>query len=78
MCLASTFTGATTVSGGTLVAGGSLAAALSATDAVTVNSGGTLLLGASNQINDNATMTLAGDRRQRLQGGAASAQDAYL
>ena len=56
-----TFTGTTVISGGTLIAAGASAnGALRATTAITVNSGGTLLLGANNQINNAATMTLAG------------------
>ena len=55
-----TYAGGTIVNGGTLtlVAGGM--GALGATSGVTVNSGGTLLLGANNQINNTAMMTLAG------------------
>ena len=55
-----TFSGSTTVSGGTLTAAGSSGSALGSTSSITVNSGGTLLLGASDQIKDTATMTLAG------------------
>jgi autotransporter-associated beta strand protein len=57
---ANTFTGATTVSGGTLILATSSGSALGSTSAITLNSGGTLLLGANNQINDTGTMTLAG------------------
>jgi autotransporter-associated beta strand protein len=59
---ANTYSGTTTVNGGTLtVAGGAgPAAALSSTSGITVNSGGTVLLGASDQINNTATVTLAG------------------
>jgi fibronectin-binding autotransporter adhesin len=57
---ANTFTGATTISGGTLKVATSSGSALGTTSAVTVNSGGTLLLGASNQINNTAPITLAG------------------
>jgi autotransporter-associated beta strand protein len=57
---ANTFTGATTVNGGTLVLANGSGSALGATSAVTVNSGGTLFLGASNQINNTATITLNG------------------
>jgi autotransporter-associated beta strand protein len=55
-----TFNGATTVSGGTLLLSGSSGAALGSTSSITVNSGGTLQLGANDQINNSATMTLAG------------------
>jgi autotransporter-associated beta strand protein len=55
-----TFTGATVVDGGTLVAAGSTGSALASTSSITVNAGGTLLLGASNQINDSAGITLDG------------------
>ena len=57
---ANTFTGATTVNGGTLVLANGSGSALGATSAVTVNSGGTLFLGANNQINNTATITLNG------------------
>jgi fibronectin-binding autotransporter adhesin len=58
---ANTFTGATTVSGGTLTLSNlSTVGALGSTGSVTVNSGGTLMLGADNQINNAATMTLKG------------------
>jgi autotransporter-associated beta strand protein len=57
---ANTFTGSTTVSGGTLALAAASGSALGSTSSVTVNSGGTLLLGANNQINDSAPMTLAG------------------
>jgi fibronectin-binding autotransporter adhesin len=56
-----TFSGSTTINGGTLTAAaGGGNSALGATTAITVNTGGTLLLGASDQINNSATMTLAG------------------
>lgn len=54
------FSGATTVSGGTLTAAASSGSALKSTSSITVNSGGTLMLGAPNQINDAAPITLAG------------------
>ncbi len=57
---ANTFTGATTVNGGTLTLSSTSGSALGSTSSVTVNSGGTVLLGANNQINDTAPMTLAG------------------
>ena len=57
---ASTFNGSTTVSGGTLSAAASSGSALASTSSITVNSGGTLLLGASDQINNSAAMTLNG------------------
>ena len=55
-----TFSGPTQVSAGTLVAAGTSGSALGSTSSVTVNSGGTLLLGANDQINNAAGMTLAG------------------
>jgi fibronectin-binding autotransporter adhesin len=72
---ANTFTGATTINGGTLTASSSSGSALGGTSGVTVNSGGTLLLGADNQINNAATITLAGgtlDKGNFSEGSAAS------
>ena len=57
---ANTFSGPTTISGGTLSAAANSGSALGSTSSITVNSGGTLALGASNQIKDNAPITLAG------------------
>ena len=57
---ANTFTGSTTVNGGTLVAAATAGGALANTSAVTVNSGGNLALGAGDQINNAASITLAG------------------
>lgn len=54
------YSGATTVSGGTLTAAAGSGSALKSTSSITVNSGGTLMLGANNQINDTAPVTLAG------------------
>jgi len=54
-----TFTGTTTVNAGTLKLASS-GSALGSTSLITVNSGGTLMLGASNQINDSAGITLHG------------------
>jgi autotransporter-associated beta strand protein len=54
------YTGATNVNAGNLTLAASSGSALASTSSVTVNSGGTVLLGASNQINDVAPMTLAG------------------
>ena len=53
---ANTYTGATTVNAGTLKVTGSV----NNTTSVVVNSGGTLLFGASNAINHSATVSLAG------------------
>jgi autotransporter-associated beta strand protein len=54
-----TFSGNTTINGGTLIAAStSPGGALGSTSAIVVNSGGTLLLGASNQINDAAPVSL--------------------
>ena len=55
-----TFTGATTVNGGTLTLASGPGGALGSTSGITVNSGATLFLGASNQINNIATITLGG------------------
>ncbi|MFN2623421.1 MAG: beta strand repeat-containing protein [Chthoniobacterales bacterium] len=57
---ANTYSGSTTVNGGTLTLANSSGSALGSTNNITVNSGGTVLLGQSNQINNTATMTLAG------------------
>ena len=57
---ANTYTGATTINEGTLVAAAASGAALGATSIITVNDGGNLALGASNQINNAAPVTLAG------------------
>ena len=57
---ANTFSSATTVSGGTLTAAASSGSALGSTSSVTVNLGGTLLLGAADQINNSASMSLGG------------------
>jgi fibronectin-binding autotransporter adhesin len=57
---ANTMSGAVTVSAGTLTAAASSGSALGSVSGVTVSSSGTLLLGASNQINNTASMTLAG------------------
>lgn len=57
---ANTFTGATTIDDGTLIVASSSGGALNATSGVLVNWGGTLMLGANNQINNTATITLAG------------------
>lgn len=57
---ANTFTGATVVGDGTLVAAATSGSALASTSSITVNAGGTLLLGASNQINNAAGITLDG------------------
>ncbi|MFZ1220430.1 MAG: autotransporter-associated beta strand repeat-containing protein [Chthoniobacterales bacterium] len=57
---ATTFSGATTVNAGSLVAAATVGSALASTSSITINSGGTLFLGANNQINNAATMTLSG------------------
>jgi autotransporter-associated beta strand protein len=54
-----TFTGATTINAGTLTAAAASGKALGTTSGVTIN-GGTLLLGANDQIGAGATVTLAG------------------
>lgn len=57
---ANTYTGSTTISAGTLTAAATSGSALGSTSGITVNSGATLRLGASDQVNDSATITLAG------------------
>ena len=57
---ANTFSGSTTVTGGTLELAAGGGSALGSTSSVTVNGGGTLLLGASNQVSNSAPVTLAG------------------
>ena len=57
---ANTYTGSTTVNEGTLVAAAAAGGALANTASVTVNADGNLALGASNQINNAAPITLAG------------------
>ncbi|MDQ6905557.1 MAG: autotransporter-associated beta strand repeat-containing protein, partial [Chloroflexota bacterium] len=56
---ANTFTGATIIDG-TLIAAATTGGALAQTSSITVNNGGTLLLGASNQIKTTASLTLDG------------------
>ena len=60
LAAANTYGGATTVNAGTLLAVAASGGALGKSSAVLVNWGGTLLLGANDQINDIATLTLAG------------------
>jgi autotransporter-associated beta strand protein len=55
---ANTYTGPTTINGGTLELAKTAGVTSIAGSAVTVNSGGTLLLGSSNQINNAANLTL--------------------
>jgi len=57
---ATSYTGSTTVIGGTLVVANGSGNALGATNSVLVNWGSTLLLGANNQINNAAPVTLDG------------------
>jgi autotransporter-associated beta strand protein len=57
---ANTYTGATTITAGTLSV--SAASAMGATTQVILNSGGSLLIGASSSINDGAAVTLAGGK----------------
>ncbi len=57
---ANTMSGAVTVSAGTLMLAASSGSALGSVSSVTVNSGGTILLGASDQINNSASVTLGG------------------
>ena len=55
-----TFTGATVVSDGSLVLSNSSGNAIHSSTNITVNSGGTLVLGASNQIGDGVGLILSG------------------
>ena len=55
-----TFTGATVVDEGTLVLSNSTGNAIHSSESITVNSGGTLVLGASNQIGDGVGLILNG------------------
>jgi len=55
-----TFTGATVVSDGTLVLSNSSGNAINSSSSIQVNSGGTLVLGASNQIGDGVGLILNG------------------
>ena len=55
-----TFSGNVTVNNGTLVAAATLGSALANNTNITVNAGGILQLGASDQINNAAALTLAG------------------
>ena len=57
---ANTFTGGTVIADGTVVAAATSGSALASTTSITVNAGGTLLLGASNQINNTAAINLDG------------------
>ena len=60
LSMANTFTGDTTISAGKLIVGALSGRALGGTSSVTVVSGGTLLLGANNQINTAAALLLSG------------------
>jgi len=55
-----TFTGATVVNDGSLVLSNSSGNAIGSSSSITVNSGGTLVLGASNQIGDSVGLILSG------------------
>jgi fibronectin-binding autotransporter adhesin len=57
---ANTFTGGTVVADGTVIAAATSGSALASTSSITVNAGGTLLLGASNQINNTAAVNIDG------------------
>jgi fibronectin-binding autotransporter adhesin len=57
---ANTYSGSTIINGGTLTVASPSGGALGSSSSVTVGSGGTLLLGNDNQVNNSATMTLAG------------------
>ena len=72
------YTGTTTVNGGTLTAAAGSGSALGGTLAVVVNANGNLALGASNQINDAAAMSLAGGRFSKGNYSEGSANGAGL
>lgn len=55
-----TFTGTTTITAGTVTLAATSGSALGSTSAITVNAGGTLLLGKTDQINNSAGITLDG------------------
>jgi fibronectin-binding autotransporter adhesin len=57
---ANTYTGGTTVSAGTLALANASGSALGSTASLNVASGATLLVSQSNQVDDNATVTLSG------------------
>lgn len=57
---ANTYGGSTTINGGTVNLAATSGSAAGSTASITVNSGGTLALGNSDQINNAAPMTLAG------------------
>lgn len=57
---ANTYTGSTTVNGGTLTLSDASGSAVGSTNNVSIGSGGTVLLGQNDQINNTAPMTLAG------------------
>jgi fibronectin-binding autotransporter adhesin len=59
---ASTYTGMTMVSAGTLQLANSSGQAISSVGRITVNSGGTLLMGANNQVASSAPITLSGGK----------------
>lgn len=57
---ANSFSGTTTVDGGALIVAATVGSALASTSSISISNGGTLFLGANNQINNAATMTLSG------------------
>jgi hypothetical protein len=57
---AASYIGRTAINASTLTVADSSGSGLGSTSSIIVNSSGTLLFGASNQIDNNATMTLAG------------------
>lgn len=76
---ANTYSGATTISGGILTADSISGNALGSTSSITVNSGGTLLLGGTNdQINNAATVTLAGGTLNKGNGSEGTASSVGL
>ncbi len=73
---ANTLSGDVTVGAGTLILANSGSGALGAVNTVTVNAGGTLLLGADNQINNAAPVNLGGGTFAKgnfAEGGASAA-----
>ena len=73
---ANTYSGTTTINGGTLIAARGSGGALGSTDAVLVNWGGTLVLGANNQVNDTAGITLSGGTLAKGNFGEGTADSA--
>lgn len=69
---ANTYSGATTIVAGTLVLDAGTNAAAANTSGLRIDPAGTLLLGSSDQVNDAATVTLAGGTIRRAAGVSES------